>query len=73
MTDREAKLHVNTDGTVSIDMGTPLPPGDYIVQIAERLPADSSVPVSHVQKIRWPQYDIAWDDTISLRREDMYD
>jgi len=61
-----AKIRVATDGTISGKAPRELPPGEYEAPII--LPADEP----RRPRLNLPRHDAPWDDTVSLRREDIY-
>jgi hypothetical protein len=75
---REATLHVFADGTVTIDLPEGLAPGDYAVQIPPQnatLHPKNAVVMTKISTAwidEWPKHDGPWDDSTSLRREDIY-
>ena len=66
MTVITTRLTVGADGTVSV--ATPLPVGEYNAAITV---ADSP-PGKPFTLEGFPTHDMGWDDSVSLRREDMY-
>ncbi len=64
MTVITTRISVTSDGAVSLS--TPLPAGDYEAAVTVALPR----PRRSVLDL--PVHDGPWDDSISLRREDMY-
>ena len=60
-------LIVSPDGVIS--SATPLPAGEYAVTITL---ASSPAPGKPFTIDDLPIHDMGWDDSISLRREDMY-
>ena len=60
-------LIVSPDGAIS--SATPLPAGEYVVTITL---ASSALPGKPFTMDDLPIHDMGWDDSISLRREDMY-
>jgi hypothetical protein len=79
MDHREATLHVFADGTATVDLPEGVPPGDYAVRISDK--TNTILQVSHLKgkskiSTAWidelPVHDGPWDDSISLRREDLY-
>jgi hypothetical protein len=63
------KVHVAADGRLESLTPTGLPPGDHeaIIVIAERPQRRKRFRIED-----FPKHDLPWDDSISLRREDMY-
>ncbi len=66
MTVITTRLTVRPDGTVST--ATPLPAGEYEAAIT----APATPPKPRRSVLDLPVHDGPWDDSISLRREDMY-
>ena len=66
MTVVHATIRVAPDGTISGQAPRDLPPGEYQAPI--RLP----VPKRRRKRLDLPVHDAYWDDTVSLRREDIY-
>lgn len=64
MTVINTRITVAPDGTVST--ATPLPAGEYEVAIT------AAAPKPRRSVLDLPVHDGPWDDSISLRREDMY-
>lgn len=60
------KIRVAQDGTISGQAPRELPPGEYQAPI--RLPE----PKRRREPLDLPLHDAGWDDTVSLRREDIY-
>ncbi len=67
MTVITTRIHVTPDGVVSI--ADPLPAGDHFATVT----VATSRPVKRFSVKDMPRHDLPWDDSISLRREDMYD
>ena len=67
MTVITTRITVSPDGTVST--ATPLPAGEYEAAITV---AGSPPPGKPFTMDGFPVHDMGWDDSISLRREDMY-
>ena len=65
-----AHLRVDTEGRVSGQVPTTVPPGDYTAPLepARLAPAQGSVRPG----LELPVDDEPWDDRIPLRREDLY-
>jgi len=66
MTVITTRITVSPDGAISTD--TPLPAGEY--EAAITAPATTLKP--HRSVLDLPVHDGPWDDSFSLRREDMY-
>ena len=66
MTVITTRITVSPDGTIST--ATPLPAGEY--EAAITAPATTPKPRGSVLDL--PVHDGPWDDSLSLRREDMY-
>jgi hypothetical protein len=62
------RLHVDEQGRVTGHAPPGVPAGDYAVPI--ELPA--GVPPASRPKLDLPVHDEPWNDSISLRREDLY-
>ncbi len=73
MADRPNRLHVNVDGTASVELGSPLPPGEYYVQLTDLQPILHASAQKAPLIDRLPRHDVPWHDSIPTRREDMYD
>ena len=67
MTVINTRIIVAPDGTIST--ATPLPAGEYEAAITA---AGSPPPGKPFTMDGFPVHDMGWDDSISLRREDMY-
>ncbi len=67
MTVITTRITVSPDGAIST--ATPLPAGEYIASITM---AGSLPPGKPFTMDNFPVHDMGWDDSISLRREDMY-
>lgn len=68
MTTIRTRVTVREDGTIEGNVSGQLPPGEHevVITIAERRPTP---------EFKWedfPVHDLPWDDSVSLRREDMY-
>jgi hypothetical protein len=83
MDNREATLHVHADGTTTVDLPEGVVPGDYRVQIleaplkqkhtvlkVENMVSKTTISTAWIDEL--PVHDGPWDDSISLRREDIY-
>jgi hypothetical protein len=70
MTVITTSLVVAADGSVST--ATPLPAGEHLATIALATRADKGGG-KPFELVDFPTHDSAWDDRISLRREDLYD
>ena len=67
MTVITTRLTVSPDGTISV--ADPLPAGEYPATITV---AGAPRPGKPFTMDGFPTHDLGWDDSISLRREDMY-
>lgn len=67
MTVITTRIIVSPDGAISTAI--PLPAGEYEAAITV---AGSSLPGKPFTMNGFPVHDMGWDDSISLRREDMY-
>ena len=69
MTVITTRIRVAADGSVSL--ADPLPQGEHVARItvAEPTPVRSGKPFTMAD---FPIHDGPWDDSVSLRREDMY-
>lgn len=76
MTVITTRIHVAPDGVIS-GRAPDLPPGEHeaAVIVAEPATADRTPgwPGKPFTMENFPIHDEPWDDSISLRREDMYD
>lgn len=70
MTVITTRITVSPDGTIST--ATPLPAGEYTAAITAADTAPSPWPGKPFTMENFPSHDMGWDDSISLRREDMY-
>ena len=62
-----AKIHVAEDGSISGRAPRELPPGDY------QAPITLPEPKPRRRRLDLPLHDCGiWDDSVSLRREDIY-
>ncbi len=63
-----AKIRVEADGTISGKAPQGVPPGEYEapIDIAEQKPRPKR------KRLDLPLHDANWDDTVSLRRKDIY-
>ena len=66
MTVITTRLTVSPDGAIST--ATPLPAGEYEAAIT----ASATTPKPRRSVLDLPVHDGPWDDSLSLRREDMY-
>lgn len=66
MTVITTRITVSPDGTISTT--PPLPAGEYEAAIT----APATTPKSRRSVLDLPVHDGPWDDSLSLRREDMY-
>jgi len=62
-------IHITVTPDGAISTATPLPPGEYEAAITV---AGSPPPGKPFTMDDFPIHDMGWDDSISLRREDMY-
>ena len=69
MTVITARITVAPDGTISGRAPSAVPPGEHPVAITVPAP----LPGKPFTMDDFPLHDEPWDDSISLRREDMYD
>ena len=63
-----AKIRVAEDGSISGKAPRELPPGEYQAPIAVPEPK----PKPKRRRLDLPLHDVHWDDSVSLRREDIY-
>jgi hypothetical protein len=63
------KAHVSRDGTLEVKECTKLPPGEHEAVIVV---AESPTPAARFTLKGFPIHSEPWDDSVSLRREDMY-
>jgi hypothetical protein len=63
-----AKIRVGTDGTISGKAPRGVPPGEYETPI--QVSADR--PKAKRKRLDLPLHEAHWDDSVSLRREDIY-
>ena len=71
MTVITTRITVASDGTVST--ATPLPAGEYEAAITPAPPASPPWPGKPFSMEGFPVHHEPWDDSISLRRNDLYD
>jgi hypothetical protein len=72
MTVITTRLIVAPDGTISA--ATPLPAGEHVASITVVEPPQRRPgPGKPFTMAEFPIHDEPWDDSISLRREDLYD
>ena len=71
MTVITTRITVAPDGTVST--ATPLPAGEYEAALTTAASAPLPWPGRPFTMEGFPVHDEPWDDSISLRREDLYD
>ena len=71
MTVITTRITVGLDGAISTT--TPLPAGEYEAAITLADPASPPWPGKPFTMENFPVHHEPWDDSISLRREDMYD
>ena len=69
MTIVTARIQVAEDGTISGRAPDGLPPGEHVVTLSV---APLKRPGKPFTMENFPIHDGPWDDSISLRREDMY-
>ena len=70
MTTIRTRVAVREDGTIEGNVAGQLPPGEHEVVITTAIAEQRPTP-----QFRWedfPVRDLPWDDSVSLRREDMY-
>ena len=67
MTVITTRIRVAPDGVVSL--ADPLPEGEHVARVT--LTPPSRVKRFSVEDL--PMHDLPWDDSVSLRREDIYD
>lgn len=70
MSTMKMRIHVAADRTISGVAPADLPPGEHEVVVA--IGPQATPPVKPFRVADMPVYDGPWDDSISLRREDMY-
>ena len=68
MTVITARITVGPDGAISGQAPQGVPPGEHPVAIS--IPTPPAGKPFTMQN--FPSHDLGWDDSISLRREDMY-
>ena len=74
MTVITTRINVAEDGTISGRMPVgKLPPGEYEAAITVTTAAPRPPKGKPFTMENLPIHDIPWDDSISLRREDLYD
>lgn len=63
-----AKIRVDAEGTISGKAPREIPPGDYEapIEVSAQKPRPKRKPLD------LPLHDARWDDSVSLRREDIY-
>ena len=61
-----AKIRVAEDGSISGQAPRELPPGEY------QAPITVPEPKRKRRRLDLPLHDAYWDDSVSLRREDIY-
>lgn len=66
MTVITTRIRVAADGAVSL--ADPLPEGEHIARVTLAPPPAKRFSVKDL-----PMHHLPWDDSVSLRREDMYD
>jgi len=71
MTVIATRITVTPDGAISTSI--PLPAGEYEAAITVADPAPPPWPGKPFTMEYFPVHNEPWDDSISLRREDMYD
>ena len=71
MTVINTRITIAPDGTVST--AVPLPAGEYEAAITVDAPAPPPWPGKPFTMDSFPVHSEPWDDSISLRREDLYD
>jgi len=71
MTVITTRITVAPDGAIST--ATPLPAGEYVATITVAAPASPPWPGKPFTMDNFPVHSEPWDDTISLRRKDLYD
>lgn len=69
MTEIKARIRVADDHSISGTAPEGVPPGEHEVAIAV---ATATEPKRRFSVKDMPVHDTPWDDSISLRREDMY-
>jgi hypothetical protein len=67
MTIVHTRIRVAPDGTISGTAPREVPPGEYEAPIT--LPETTPKP----RRLDLPKHEAHWDDSVSLRREDLYD
>jgi hypothetical protein len=69
MSTMRMRIHVAADHTISGIAPAELPPGEHEVTVAAQPQSGSRKPFRYEG---FPVIDAPWDDSVSLRREDMY-
>ena len=70
MTVITTRLVVAPDGAISTE--TPLPVGEHLITVALAVQT-ATLPGKPFSMADFPSHEEAWDDSTSLRREDLYD
>lgn len=63
-----ATIRVDADGTISGKAPRSVPPGEYETPIR----VSARKPKPNAKRLDLPLHEAHWDDSISLRREDIY-
>jgi hypothetical protein len=72
MNEVRTRIRVGSDHRISGIAPPDVPPGEHEVTIRLVPSARSKPPTRKFNVEDLPKHDIPWDDSISLRREDMY-
>ena len=70
MTEIKARIRVGPDHAISGTAPDAVPPGEH--EVAFTVAPAASAPKRRLSVKDMPVHDTPWDDSISLRREDMY-
>ena len=71
MTVITTRIIVTPDGAITTT--TPLPAGEHQAAVTVGVPVSPPWPGKPFTMDNFPLHDEPWDDSVSLRREDMYD
>jgi hypothetical protein len=72
MTQIHTRIHVGPDHSITGVAPPDVPPGEHEVTITLVPSSTQEMPTKRFSLKDFPSHDLPWDDSISLRREDMY-